>query len=385
MTTSKTLRMTWPYRTNFIGKCRLVFALAAVGLSGVASEVVNGRNSLVLENQAARLVVDLSGGSIGDFHLKDSGLNPLRWATPPPGETSIAGFGHFLCLDRWGPPSETEGAKGMPYHGEAAHVEWTIARDAVDQNGLIQAEMTALLPKAGFSVRRIIRMSSKAAVFMVREEVTNSNALGRIYNAVQHPTIGPPFLDESTVVDCNGRKGFAQGGSLPNPEEPSFFWPRALNQDGEMVNLRHLTNDPNPNVVSYSIDEPYGWVTATSAAKGFLIAYLWKSADYPWVSLWRDVRDGKPAARGLEFGTTGLHQPFSILVKKGRIWDRPLFAYLDAGETTARSYTAFLCKIPSDFAGVESIKVEKRRLILQERTSAAPRELTIEADGLIPE
>src|SRR6185295_11276954 len=160
-----------------------------------------------------------------------------------------------------------------------------IARDAVEQNGVIEAEMKAQLPKAGFSVRRLIRMSSKAAVLMVTEEVANLNALGRIYNAVQHPTIGPPCLDESTVVDCNGRKGFPQGASLPNPEEPAFFWPRALNRDGETVNLRRLTNDPNPNVVSYGIDEAYGWVTAATSAKGLLIGYLWKTSDYPWVSL----------------------------------------------------------------------------------------------------
>ena len=227
-------------------------------------------------------------------------------------------------------------------------------------------------------------MSSNDAVFTVREEITNDNALGRIYNAVQHPTIGPPFLDESTVVDCNGRKGFAQGASLPNPEEPAFFWPRALNRDGETVNMRRLTTDQNPNVVSYSIDEAYGWVTAATPAKDLLIGYLWKTTDYPWVSLWRDVRDGKPAARGLEFGTTGLHQPFPTLVKKGRIWDRLLFEHLDAGETTARSYTSFLFKIPSDFAGVESIKVDKRRLILRERGGATPRELSIDSDGLIP-
>jgi|GEM_PF-113024 len=366
------------------GKCALAVALLAAGLNGIGAELVNGRKSLVMEGEAARLVVDVAGGSIGDFRLKDSELNPLQWATPAVGQTAITGFGHFLCLDRWGPPSDAEGARGMPYHGEAAHVEWNIAREATKQNGVIEGEMTALLPKAGLSVRRIIRMASNAAVFTVREEVTNVNPLGRIYNAVQHPTIAPPFLDESTVVDCNGRKGFAQGGNLPNPEEPSFFWPQALNQEGALINLRRLTNDPNPNVVSYCIDEPYGWVAATTAAKGLLIAYVWKAADYPWVSLWRDVRNGKPAARGLEFGTTGLHQPFPILVKKGRIWDRPLFAYLDAGETTARSYTAFLCKVPADFAGVESMKVAKGRMILTER-GGERRELAVEAQGLIPE
>lgn len=384
MKTPATLRTARAKSTDYPGICLFACALLA-GQQALAAELIIGRKSLVMDTPTARLVADVAGGSIGDFHLKASGtdLNPLQWSTPSAGETSIMGFGHFLCLDRWGPASDAESAKGMPYHGEAAHVEWAITRETADRNGILEAEMTALLPKAGLSVRRILRMSTKAPVFAVREEVSNVNALGRIYNAVQHPTIGPPFLDETTGVDCNGRKGFAQGRTLPNPETPSFSWPQALNGEGEMVDLRHLTNDPNPNVVSYTIDDEYGWVTATTAARGLLIGYLWKTADYPWVSLWRDVHDGKPAARGLEFGTTGLHQPFPILVKKGRIWDRPLFAYLDAGETTDRGYIAFLCKIPNDFAGVESITVEKPRLILRERGDSH-RELTINADDLIP-
>jgi hypothetical protein len=148
--------------------------------------------------------------------------------------------------------------------------------------------------------------------------------------------------------------------------------------------MRRLTNNPNPNVVSYTVDGRYGWVTAATPGRGLLIGYFWLSKDYPWVSLWRDVHDGTPAARGLEFGTTGLHQPFPILVKKGRIWDRQLFEYLDAGEKSVKQYLAFLLKIQPDFSGVESVQVEGSRLIIRERGGAQPREFGIDADGLIP-
>ena len=228
-------------------------------------------------------------------------------------------------------------------------------------------------------------MSATEAVFSVREEVVNENGLGRIFNAVQHPTVGPPFLDAETVVDCNGRRGFAQGGGLPHPEEPSTYWPRATNADGASVDLRRLTDDPDPNVASYAIEEPYGWVTAVAGRSRLLLGYLWKTADYPWVSLWRDVRDGKPAARGLEFGTTGLHQPFPTLVAKGRIWDRPLYEYLDAGQTMRKGYLAFLLEVPSDFAGVGSVRLERGRLTVTERTSDRPRELSVAVDdALVP-
>src|SRR4029079_13787763 len=116
-----------------------------------------------------------------------------------------------------------------------------------------EAEMTTKLPKAGLSVRRVIRMSRQDLTFNVREEITNDNALGRVFNIVQHPTIAPPFLDDKTIVNCNGRKGFAQRGSWPTPEELATEWPNARKKDGQVVDLRKLESDPDPNVVSYVI------------------------------------------------------------------------------------------------------------------------------------
>jgi hypothetical protein len=116
-----------------------------------------------------------------------------------------------------------------------------------------------------------------------------------------------------------------------------------------------------------------------------LIGYIWRTRDYPWVSLWRDVRNGQPAARGLEFGSTGLHQPFPILTKKGKIWDRPLFEYIDADETITKKYAAFLLKVPVDFRGVESVRLDNNRLSIEERTGDIPSPLSkrqfVIADG----
>jgi hypothetical protein len=338
----------------------------------------------LLENPTTRLAIDLGGGAISEFRFQGTELNPLSWSTPAPGDTSIHGFGHFLCLDRWGPPSKSEEANGMPYHGEASHVLWTLTSQPAATGGR-QAELTASLPMAGLVVRRRVRLSQNEALFAVQEEVTNTNRLGRIYNLVQHPTIAPPFLQESTVVDCNGRRGFAQGGKPPNPEEPSTTWPRALDEKGQVANLRELKDNASPNVVSYTIDDKHGWVTAATPSAGLLIGYIWLSKDYPWVSLWRDVHQGQPAARGLEFGTTGLHQPFPILVEKGRIWDLPLFEYLDAGQSGIKRYAGFLLKIPADFGGVEKIEVADGQLIVHERREENARRFTIRADGLIPE
>lgn len=245
--------------------------------------------------------------------------------------------------------------------------------------------MGAQLPIAGLSVQRRMRLSTTQPVALVREDITNDRPLGRIFNIVQHPTIAPPFLNGDTVVDCNGRRGFAQGNPMPHPEEPSFHWPTALSHDGESVNLRRLTDNAEPNVVSYVVEDRHGWVTAASADQGLLMGYLWKTSDYPWVSLWRDVRNGKPAARGLEFGSTGLHQPFPVLVQLGRLWDRPLFEFLDAGETRTKSYLMFLVRIPPDFRGVKQVSLEGARLRIREQGAPKAREFFIEiGEGLQP-
>jgi len=148
------------------------------------------------------------------------------------------------------------------------------------------------------------------------------------------------------------------------------------------VNLRRLTADQEPEVVSFTIDAEFGWVTASTAARGLLIGYIWKTSDYPWLDIWRNAQNGKPAARGLEFGTTGLHQPVGILVSKGKIFGRPIYAYLDAGQTAARSYAAFLFKIPADYRGVERITYEAGRLTIHERGAGPERDLTMSAGDL---
>lgn len=345
--------------------------------------VIKGRRSLVLEGKVIQLVVDLGGGSFTDFHLRSQGLSPLQWGVTDR-STAPRPMGHFLCLDRWGQPSEAEQKNGMPFHGEAANVAWQVVQNPRQREGNVEAEMVATLPLAGLKVKRRLALSASGTFFTVREEVTNTNKLGRLFNMVQHPTIGPPFLDEHTVVDANARRGFMQGSPLPNPEEPAVYWPEGR-QDGQPVNLRYLTDNPNPNVVSYTIDEEYGWVTACNRARGLLIGYLWKTSEYPWFNAWRHVEKGKPLARGLEFGTTGLHQPFPILVAKGRIFERPLYAYLDAGETTVKTYACFLVEIPRDYKGVASLTYTGKSLTLHEREAGPERDLKMEVSNLFPD
>jgi hypothetical protein len=354
-------------RYRFMQPCILILLTFS---AAYAQTMVNGRPALVLETKSAKMVLELGGGSVSDFHLPDNPMNPLTWTSK--GDPSVPRLmGHFLCLDRWGQPSEAEQRNGMPFHGEASRVTWRVINQPTRQGDKQVADMSASLPLAGLDVARRIRLSTDTAFFVITERVANRNKLGRIYNMVQHPSIAPPFLDEATLVDANAKTGFMQSSPLPNPEQPKVEWPNALNK-GRPVDVRRLL-----------IDDDYGWVTASSVSNGLLIGYLWKTSDYPWFNAWRNTDNGRPAARGLEFGTTGLHQPFSVLIKKGRIFDRPLYAYLDAGQTEVRSYACFLFRIPRDYKGVARITYAHGRLQLQERDGG--RELTMAVGNLFAE
>ena len=360
-----------------------ILSAAALSCAGtVWSEVmVDGRPSIVFEGDAARAVVDIGGGAIVDFHLNKKPLNPLSWredaeATGP----GPRWMGHFVCLDRWGAPGEGEAANGMPFHGEASRIMWKIHSGPDKRGDAIEAEMSTRLPLAGLEINRHMAMSSKTAYMTVTETVTNHNKLGRVYNMVQHPSISPPFLSTASLIDCNGRKGFMDSSPLPNPEEPPIFWPQSL-KDGLPLNMRRFPEADHADmaadageihdVVSYVIDEEYGWITASNPEAGLLIGYVWRTEDYPWVIQWRHLNNGIPVAIGLEFGTTGLHQPPAVLVAKHAIFGRRLFDYLDTGESTERSYGVFLSEIPSDYNGVARVIVEDGTLTVKERGVSA--------------
>ena len=124
-----------------------------------AEVVINGRRTVVLESPAATLRIDLGGGSIVDFHISGGGLNPLRWLAPGDENAALRPMAHFLCLDRWGPPSQAEQRNGMPFHGEASRVAWKESDTSEGRGARNLAAMSAILPMAGLEIHRSVKLS----------------------------------------------------------------------------------------------------------------------------------------------------------------------------------------------------------------------------------
>ncbi|GIT31545.1 MAG: hypothetical protein Ct9H300mP1_35910 [Planctomycetaceae bacterium] len=172
-----------------------------------------------------------AGGGIFEIRLKGNTVNPLNWTIHglepvEPGTPYLRG--HFLCLDRWGAPSDAEAKRGVPFHGEAPRVNWKLTRAPETADKCQWLSMECRLPLAGLSVVRKITLARNSGVALVSETVVNDRKLGRIYNMVQHPSIAAPFLDDSTLVDSNATRGFSQEGKVPASVGKPSRWPQMV-------------------------------------------------------------------------------------------------------------------------------------------------------------
>jgi hypothetical protein len=311
-----------------------------------------------LRNETMILGVDLYGGAFVDIHLGDpKSVNPLTWklssSEMPANNRDGAPFrGHFLCLGRWGSPTKGEIKQGVPHNGQASNIMWKIE----EESGSRMLVMSNKAPLDGMKVKRMMQLDKKRPVFYVTEKVTNTTTVGRLNNVVQHVTLGPPFLDEKMRINCNAREGFLQEFSFPDPEKYSFCWPFAR-VDEEDLNLDLRKTHTGENYVStHLVGDTLGWVIALNPDKNLVIGYIWNTNEYPWLNIWNQTRNGRPVAKGLEFGTTGIGKPYTQLLEKETFFHGvPSWEFLDAGETAVKSFTGFITRVPPGFKNVERV------------------------------
>ena len=321
-----------------------------------------------LENHTVSLMVDPFGGAITSFRLNDNVINPLSFSfskeqMPANNQPGAVYQGHFACIGRWGAPSIGEMKAGLPHHGEPANIGWTI-----DEQHPAGLRMHVTAAKEGLHVTRKIVLDTFQPVFAVTEEITNTNGLGRPFNIVQHPTLAPPFLDANTSIDCNAAEGLEQA-VYSRVGNCNVNWPMVKDMHEQSFDLRRPTV-PYNSVFSFVVKEQgeYGWITAYSPAHNLLFGYLWKRADYPWIHLWQHFTNETIAYRGIEFGTAGIHQPFSEFIQSTpTLFGEKTYEYLDAGEAITKTYFSFIHAVAEGFTGVENVYFANDVLCIQAR------------------
>ncbi len=319
-----------------------------------------------LSNDQLQVTIDAYGGAFTQILHNENPVNPLTWGVTteqmPENNKSGAPFqGHFLCLGRWGQPSKGEMAAGVPHNGEPANSLWTIS-----QQTKTEVKMNAGAPLDGMVVARSVSLLPNAPVFRVSESFTNTFSLSRPTNVVQHITLGPPFLSPALTVHTNATHGFNQKFALPDPHRLAYEWPQGVaDTTGRTIDMRRTDEEENYVTTHLFPDTAtYGWVAALQPEQGLILGYIWRLSEYPWINIWNHYADGQPAAKGLEFGTTGIGAPYEQLIMKDtRFRGQTSFEYIDAGETLEKSFAGFMLPAPN-VSSIEDIEVRDDQIIL---------------------
>jgi hypothetical protein len=64
-----------------------------------------------------------------------------------------------------------------------------------------------------------------------------------------------------------------------------------------------------------------------------------------------------------------LHEPFPVLAKKGKIFDRNIYDFIDANEVITKSFIGFLAKIPGDYKGVDRIEINNSLIVIKGKSN----------------
>lgn len=329
------------------------------------------KGKVKLENKNIHLVVHSNGGAMVDFSQKENNFNPLSFEflmeqMPANNKGGAPYRGHFICLGRWGEPSEAEKMHGIMNHGDFSNIQWEVEK----LPGTTETIMNVVSHLEGLKLERKITLDVQMPVYKVTEKVTNIQKLGRVYNWVQHPTLTSPALDQNTLIDCNGDLGFDQSFER-SPEEKILKWSSTNLKGGLEADMSDLKSQKD-SVFTFKVNEKdeLGWVTAYFPVKGVLLGYLWKRQEYPWIHHWLHFEDSMIKYRGMEFGTAGIHQPFKdIITKYSRVFDLLTFDYLEAGECKEKEFISFIADKGADFQGVEKLDFQNGVLQIHEKST----------------
>lgn len=347
-----------------------------------AARTFEDLSALILSNDRLSLTVLPEGGAMvqltlaGDPEQISPLWNPYRIAREA-GLNRPTSFsrGHFVCVDGFGPVSPEERAAGLPMHGEAATLPWTLESQQ-KQAGTSSATFSVTLPLAQETLTRTFRVVDGENVVWVDSELQSLLSFDRPVFWGEHATISAPFLEPGTVVvDMPATRSKTKAHqALPTRQLPSFVdftWPMAPTVDGQRFDLRSAPMKPNTTDHITSLLDPsqrLGFVTALHPEKKLLIGWVFRREEFPWVQTWLSFPGPNRMTRGLEFATQPFDLPRADVLRAGPLFETPVFRILPAKSTITSSFLMFYTRVPDGFQKVDAIELESGKLVIEDRT-----------------
>lgn len=353
-----------------------------------SSTRLDGRRGVQMEADWGRVSVLEGGGHIWELSLKSRpGINPLwkpHWKTidpfqyelarhkraygaPPDGRLLAGIAGHSLSFDFFGPPSAAETVAGLSTHGEAPSLRWGVQRMSDSPRPTLQYGL--VLPEAQIRFSRTLTLDRKAPVVFCEEMATNLATYDRPISWNEHVTFGPPFLEcETTIFDMPATRAKVCSASysermLVKPDS-EFTWPVAPGKDGGGIDLRTTPDQQFGHYTAQLLDpgKELGFVAAGNPKLRFLVVYLFRRADFPWVGNWEERNHrtaapwrGKTFCRAMEFSTTPFSIPRRETIDQGRLFGEMTYRWLPAKSQVKVRFVILLFDVPDDFRGVDTV------------------------------
>jgi len=244
--------------------------------------------------------------------------------------------GHFVCVDGFGSPSKEEAAAGLAMHGEAYLQPWKLV-SAEKQAGVATVKFAVDLPKFQETFARSLQIVDGENVLYIDSELTSDTAFDRTANWGEHPFLFPPFVERgNTVVDVSGARSrtrtYGHTATLMDPARP------------------------------------LAWVTVLNKARHYLLGYVFRHEEYPWVQNYMQYT-GVWIGRGVEFATQPFDLPHRDMVELNRMFDSPVYRWLPAKSKIATRFLLFYAKSPEGMTRVDDVRLENGMLIVEDRGS----------------
>ena len=271
------------------------------------------------------------------------------------------GFGHFVCVDGFGPVSAEEQRAGLPMHGEA-HRETYEVREQIART----LTLATTLPLVQEAFTRTYRAIDGENVLYVESELENLMAFDRPVHWAEHATIGAPYLERgATVVDMPAVRARTRqwaGASDPPHRLASsreFAWPLAPGLDGRPIDLRAAESGASGDHTAclMSAAQPLAWITFLHPARRLLLGYLFRRDEFPWVQNWEYYPADDQLARGVEFSTMPFDAPRREAIQTHEMFDTPTYRWLPAKSTIASRFLLFWTRVPAGFTKIAKVRL----------------------------
>lgn len=353
---------------------RTMLAVLAIGpmLAAQETTTLDGRPVMVVANDKLSLTIRTDGGSMVRLVMRDDPdqVNPMH-----------TGLGHFVCVDGFGPTSAEERQAGLPMHGEANRVPWTLV-SSTRRNGTVSVSFAAHLPLVHENFQRTIHLVDGEEVVYVESALESLLAFDRPVNWGEHATIGPPFLElGKTVVEMSAVKAMTRSHESQSVNPPhrlassrEFTWPMAPGVDGQPIDVRPTpTATPVGDHTTSLMDSSrrLAFVTALNTERHLLLGYVFRRDEFPWTQLWEYYPANGRLARGLEFAA----QPFDMsrreIAEMHTLLGAPTYGWLPARSTIRTAFLMFYVRVPDSFGAVGDVRLENGRLVIEERATGS--------------